>query len=647
MIKKTCLLLFFTSFQILLSQEIEFGKISKEELLEESYPQDKSANAVVLYKHQNTYLSSSVSSIELITEIHERIKIYNKEGFNYATHEVNLFKSGSSNESVRKIKAFTYNIEDGKVVKAALDKDQVFENEVSYNYNQTKFTMPNVKEGSVIEYKYTIRSPFYFSIDEFRFQYDIPIKKLDAELRTPKGYRFNRTNKGYLSFFPKVTTKKDNRLGMDVVLTKYFLNNIPALKEESYVDNIENYRAGVMFELVSIELPGTYPRSYARSWSDVAKTIGNSDDYKHKLDKTNSFKKELENLISETLGDVEKMKLIFKYVKENIKWNGIDGKSFYYGIKKALKEKKGNVADINLTLVAMLRDAGIKANPVIISTKENVTPIFPTVDRLNYVLAYAEISGKKYFMDASDEFSDINLLPIKDYNWKGIYIDNNNLIWKRIDIKEPAQAVSQYSISATLNEEGEINGTMKSRHSNHSAFEFREAFKNEDEEGFVVNLEEKYDNIEISNYEVKNTDKYDGFVSESFDYYQETGADIINDKIYIQPFSFFRIKENPFKLDERNFPVDFGYPFKKKYMFNISLPEGYILESKPEAIVLKIPNDLGEFKYIPRVNANAIQLVVTFEIKSAKIMTDNYLFLKQFFNQMIIKGKEQIVLTKI
>ncbi|MCL6295563.1 DUF3857 domain-containing protein [Jejuia spongiicola] len=647
MIKKTCLLLFVTSFQILLSQEIEFGKISKEELLEESYPQDKSANAVVLYKHQNTYLSSSVSSIELITEIHERIKIYNKEGFNYATHEVNLFKSGSSNESVRKIKAFTYNIEDGKVVKAALDKDQVFENEVSYNYNQTKFTMPNVKEGSVIEYKYTIRSPFYFSIDEFRFQYDIPIKKLDAELRTPKGYRFNRTNKGYLSFFPKVTTKKDNRLGMDVVLTKYFLNNIPALKEESYVDNIENYRAGVMFELVSIELPGTYPRSYARSWSDVAKTIGNSDDYKHKLDKTNSFKKELENLISETLGDVEKMKLIFKYVKENIKWNGIDGKSFYYGIKKALKEKKGNVADINLTLVAMLRDAGIKANPVIISTKENVTPIFPTVDRLNYVLAYAEISGKKYFMDASDEFSDINLLPIKDYNWKGIYIDNNNLIWKRIDIKEPAQAVSQYSIIATLNEEGEINGTMKSRHSNHSAFEFREAFKNVDEEGFVVNLEEKYDNIEISNYEVKNTDKYDGFVSESFDYYQETGADIINDKIYIQPFSFFRIKENPFKLDERNFPVDFGYPFKKKYMFNISLPEGYILESKPEAIVLKVPNDLGEFKYIPRVNANAIQLVVTFEIKSAKIMTDNYLFLKQFFNQMIIKGKEQIVLTKI
>lgn len=647
MIKKICLLLFFTSFQILLSQEIEFGKISKEELLEESYPQDKSANAVVLYKHQNTYLSSSISSIELITEIHERIKIYNKEGFDYATHEINLFKSGSSNESVRKIKAFTYNVEDGKVVKAALDKNQVFENEVSYNYNQTKFTMPNVKEGSVIEYKYTIRSPFYFSIDEFRFQYDIPIKKLDAELRTPKGYRFNRTNKGYLSFFPKVTTKMDNRLGMDVVLTKYFLNNIPALKEESYVDNIENYRAGVMFELVSIELPGTYPRSYARSWSDVAKTIGNSDDYKHKLDKTNSFKKELENLISETLSDVEKMKLIFKYVKENIKWNGIDGKSFYYGIKKALKEKKGNVADINLTLVAMLRDVGIKANPVIISTKENVTPIFPTVDRLNYVLAYAEISGKKYFMDASDEFSDINLLPIKDYNWKGIYIDNNNLIWKRIDIKEPAQAVSQYSISATLNEEGEINGTMKSRHSNHSAFEFREAFKNEDEEGFVVNLEEKYDNIEISNYEVKNTDKYDGFVSESFDYYQETGADIINDKIYIQPFSFFRIKENPFKLDERNFPVDFGYPFKKKYMFNISLPEGYILESKPEAIVLKIPNDLGEFKYIPRVNANAIQLVVTFEIKSAKIMTDNYLFLKQFFNQMIIKGKEQIVLTKI
>ena len=646
MIKKINLMVFIISIQFNFSQEIDFGKVSKEELFEESYSLDQSANAVVLYRHQNTYLLSTNVNTELLTEIHERVKIYNKEGFDYATHEIDLFKSGSARETVTKIKAFTYNIENGKIVETTLDKDQIFKNEVRYNYDQTKFTMPNVKEGSVIEYKYTIRSPFYFDIDEVRLQYDVPIKKMEVEIRTPEGYRFNKTSKGYLSFYPKVETKRDNRIGMNVVSTKYFLNNVPALKDESYVDNIDNYRAGVIFELVSVELPGYY-KSYSRSWGDVAQYIGNTDDYKNKLDKTNSFKDELEELLSGKTDQIEKMGLIFKYVKDNIKWNGIDGKGFYYGIKKALKEKKGNTGDINLTLVAMLRDAGIKANPVVISTKDNIIPFFPTVDRLNYVIAYAEIEDKKYFMDATDEFSDINLLPVKDYNWKGIYIDNDNLVWKQIEIQTPEAAISQYSITASLNEEGEVNGHLMSRHTNHSAYKFREAYKKADEENFIINLEEKYDNIEISNYEVKNTETYDDYVSESFDYYQETGADIIDDKIYIYPMSFLRIKENPFKLEERKFPIDFGYPFSQKAVVTIEIPNNYQLESQPEPVIMKIPDDLGLFKFMPKVVGNKILLMVDFEISNAQIYPDHYLFLKEFFNQMIIKENEQIVLKKV
>ncbi|MCH7524761.1 MAG: transglutaminase, partial [Bacteroidetes bacterium] len=146
-------------------------------------------------------------------------------------------------------------------------------------------------------------------------------------------------------------------------------------------------------------------------------------------------------------------------------WNGIDGKYFYYGIKKMLKEKKGSTADINLTLVAMLRYAGIKANPVVISTKDNLIPFFPNVDRLNYVLAYAVIDDKKYFLDATVEFSDLNLLPIKDYNWMGLYIDNKNKIWKQIEIDKPKQAIGQFSLNAKLNEDGSLEGKLNSRYS--------------------------------------------------------------------------------------------------------------------------------------------------------------------------------------
>ena len=151
----------------------------------------------------------------------------------------------TSEEKVSKVKAATYNLEGGKVVTSELNKSDIFKTDMSYNFNQVSFTLPNVKEGSVIEFSYKISSPFIWNIDEFRFQYTIPIMKMNAELRTPKGYRFKQTFKGYQNVYPNTYTKLDNRIGMEVVVNEYKAENMPALEEEQYVDNLENYCSGV------------------------------------------------------------------------------------------------------------------------------------------------------------------------------------------------------------------------------------------------------------------------------------------------------------------------------------------------------------------------------------------------------------------
>lgn len=641
------LLLFTLSFSALtFAQDYKFGKVSMAELEEKTYPLDSSANAAVLYQYRNTYFSSNTVDLILTTEIHKRIKIYNKDGFDNATEFIDLFESNSTEESIGRIKAYTYNLEGNKIVKTELDKNQIYKDKASYNYKQIKFTMPNLKAGSVIEFKYTITSPFIWNIDEFVFQRDIPIKNIKASITTPEGFNFKSTQKGYISFYPRKSSGFDSGYNMNMSVETYVLSNVPALKEERFVDNINNYRAGVMFELVSIKIPGGVNRDYAQSWADVAKTIGSSEDYKNKLDKTKSFDDLLSNVISKTNTKEVNMKLIFKYVKDNIKWNGIDGKSFYNGIRRSLKEKKGNTGDINLTLVAMLRYAGINANPVVISTKDNVIPYFPTVDRLNYVIAYAKINEKEYFLDGTEEFSDINVLPIRDYNWKGILIDNPKSIWKKIDISEPELTINSYKVEGALSEDGSVKGQFNSKYTKHKAFEFRKKYKKEDLDNFINLRENTLKNIEISNYNVENIESYEGDVNESFDYYQENGADLVGDKIYVQPFSMLKIEENPFKLEERLYPVDFGYPFMNRYMVSIAIPEGYVVESNIKPIVVKIPKNLGEFKYFPSLVGNKLNVMVSLQINNAIISVDNYAFLKEFYNQMIIKENEQIVLTK-
>lgn len=648
MIKKISLIILLISVSFLSAQEVKFGKVTKEELSEKVCPLDSSANAMVIYKYRNTYFNVAYNGGELITEIHQKIKIYNKEGFDNATKQIRIYESKGTRESLSKLKAVTYNLEGGKIVETKLEKDQIFENEQRLNITEVKFTMPKVKEGSVIEFKYRITSPFFWNIDEFRFQSHIPIKRIEARIKTPESFVFKPTHKGYISFAPKRESYSDSSIGGKYMVTEsYDLHDIPALKEELYVDNIDNYTAGVTYELVSVETRLGVHEDFAKTWTDVAESIGNSDDYKKQLDKTKSFDDILDPILNDVSDKEEKMKLIFKYVKDNIKWNGNDGKYFQNGIKKSLKEKKGNAGDVNLTLVAMLRYANIDANPLVISTKDNSIPFFPTLDKLNYVLAYVVINDKPYFLDATQEFSDINLLPIRDYNWDGILIDNHKKVWRKIDIDKPKQAITQYQIDAKLAEDGVAEGDFKSRLSGHQAYLFREGIKDQDMDAFITSREDDFNDIEISDYEAENTETYEGNVNESFTFYQENGAEVLSDKIYFQPLMFMRMTENPFKLDKRAYPIDFGFPFKDMYIVNVDIPEGYELESQLEPFMIRSPDGNIEFKYTVSVMNNKLRLSAVFDIKEAKHAAESYLILKEIFNQAISKQAEQIVLKKI
>lgn len=642
--REILLIVLAISMQSIFSQEqIEFGKVTKEELTEVEYEKDKSANAIILYKKRYTYFSFFSSSVVLTTKIHKRIKIYDKEGFDFATEVINLYKTENDDEDVKNIKAITYNLENDKIVETELDKEQIFETEARYNYNQVKFTMPNVQEGSVLDISYEIKSPFIWNIDEFRFQYAIPVKKLEAKIKIPKMLKFKQTHKGFIPFYPKIYPVRSQTKDM---MNEYVLNDIPALKEEDYTDNINNYRAGVLFELLSVELTNQI-KTYSKTWKNVAETIGNTYDYKKGMDKTNFFDDQLDALLADKMNKVEKMKAILKYVKDNVTWNGMDGKYCYNGLKKTMVEKKGNVADINLLLVTMLRYAKIESNPLILSTKDNLIPLFPTVDRLNHVIAYAIIDEKQYFLDATEEFSDINVLPIKDYNWKGILINNRDMVWEQIDIVSPEKSNKMFSVNMALKEDGSVEGKYNSRFDKHSAFGFRKEFKSQDLETYLNSKENRFSGIEINDYVVKNEKVYEGPVSESFSFYHDYGGDVIDEKLYIKPMSFLRMEENPFKLENREFPIDFGYPFKDIYMINITIPDGYTIESKPESSVVKLPDNLGVFRYSLSVKDKTVNVIANFEINQSFIPATSYPFLKEFFKQVISKESEQLVLSKI
>ncbi|GLB51130.1 hypothetical protein NBRC110019_01690 [Neptunitalea chrysea] len=627
------------------AQKYKFGHVSKEELQEVSYPTDADAEAAILYNYRDSYIFTTTSTIELTTEVYKKIKIYNKEGFDWATQTVYLYKSGSSKEQISKIKAVTYNLDGTKINETKLDKDQIFKKEFSYRLDEVTFTLPNVKEGSVIEIEYKITSPFYRSFDDLNFQYEIPVKKFYAEIRTPKVYTYTRTLRG--NTFVNLTTerKMDHRTGVNVDVYRYSQENIPALKDEPFVDNLDNYRGSIMFELSQVELDTRYVR-YSQSWGDVAKEIGNDDDYAEDLDKARFVDDITDPLISGVSDPLQKMKNIFNYVKANYTWNGFEGKYFYNGLKKTIKEKKGNAADINLLLVAMLRYADIDANPVVICTKDEVRPLFPTLKGLNYVIAYAVINDQEYVMDATREFSEINVLPLDDYYYDGMYINNNSMRWNKISLRSPDPSLTAVNLMATLADDGSIEGKVRYAYDQHSAMIFRTNFKGSNLDDYTRDRENELSGIEISDFKVTNEKSSDKKALESFSFFSEDLVEDIGGKLYFNPLLFLTTGSSPFVSDTREYPMDFKYPFERKYNFSLNIPDGYKVEYIPQSNKMPLPDGLGEVYYLFKTNAMGIQIVYDFKLNMRLINPSYYKDIKDFFSKMVEIESEKIILSK-
>ena len=150
----------------------------------------------------------------------------------------------------------------------------------------------------------------------------------------------------------------------------------------------------------------------------------------------------------------------------------------------------------------------------------------------------------------------------------------------------------------------------------------------------------------LENIELQNVNDPEKPLNLSFDFEKENVLDILDNNIYLYPMMFLGTYENPFKLEDRFYPIDFAFPHSLRSIVNIEIPEGYRVSSIPEALKISLPDGLGSFSY-KVVHANGkLNIMCNFSIKKAIVSARYYSALKEFFNQRVKKESEQVVLTK-
>lgn len=670
--KSLIAILFLVSFSKTKAQDFEMGKVSLAELQEKAHPIDTSAVAAILFKTGKvTFEYKQKEGFIKTTEVKTRIKIYKKEGYDWANQTVRYYIGGTTKQAVSFSDAVTYNEIGGKIEKTKLNEESVFDENINKYFAQKKITMPNVKVGSILEFQYKIKSKSVGAMNDWNFQSSIPVNYSEYVTFIPEYYIYSTNQKGFI--YPKVIVDKkqktvkflntarkedgfitnnnntsfyESSLQYEETKTSYKAENLPAMKEEAYVNNIDNYRSALVQELTMTQYPDEPLKAYSTDWEAVVKTIYDFDEFGAELNKTGYFEDDIDALINGLNAPQEKIAIIFNFVKKSIKWNR--DYNFYCdkGVKNAYKDKTGNVAEINLMLTAMLRYAGINVNPVLLSTRENGVALYPNLNAFDYVIAAVEIPEGIVLLDATELYSLPNVLPLRDLNWFGRLIRKDGTS-TQVSLTPQTQSKEVTNMNLILGKDGVIDGKIRIQLSAHNALAFRQKNLLTTTDTYLEGLENQNNNIEISDYVRENDLDLSKPIIEGYAFKDSKSIEIINDKIYVSPLLFLTTKENPFKQEIREYPVDFSYPFQNKYNVTIIIPEGFVVETLPAPINIATGENMGTFKYVTGTTGNKVQISITLDINTAIVSADYYDVLKAFYQQMIDKQNEKIVLKKI
>lgn len=648
---KNILIVFFLFALKSFSQEkynSENFRVTLGDIQTNSFVKDSTANAFVIYEKGDSHVSDE--EYNLITKKKHKIKILNKEGFQYASVSIPLYNNKQRFEKVENIIATTYNLIDGQVIKTNLLEKDIFKEKYNENHTIVKFTMPNIKEGSVITYSYKLISPFMGKYHGWEFQSDIP--KMYSEYRTsiPGNWEYHIKLVGGKKLTTNTTNIKKSCLKgrngayANCLNSTYAMKDIPAFIEEDYITSKSNYLSRIEYELKTLTFWDGRKTNYTKTWKDVDKEIRTDKEIGKQLKKSIEYETLLSSEIINEEDLINKAKSIYRYVQDEYTWNGNYRIFKDVSIKKLLKEKSGNVSSINILLHNLLKALGIQVKPILLSTRKNgfITKIYPVISDFNYLIVQATINGKDYLLDATDNYLNFGDIPFRCLNQYGRLLDfKQGSKW--IEIKPQSLSSAQYKAELSINHEDIITGKIDSKITGYHALNSKKAYYSNPDK-YLDNLENNFDDIEIQNHNITTKAKTNNDFKESYNI--TYNAEITGENIYINPFFIKFFKENPFKLQERTYPIDFGYKDTFFYALKLNIDDSFSILETPKNLNLSLPNNAGQVLFSSSVMNNAINIAFRINFKKAIYEPEYYPYLKEFMNKVVDLQTNSLILLK-
>lgn len=641
---------------------VKFGKISPEEFDLSKYQFDTSASAVVISDiGTSKFEANNKGWFTLVYKNQKRIKILNRNGFEAANIEIPLYSDGEDEEKLVELKAYTYNLENGTVVKTELASSAVFKDKLSKNSVIKKFTFPAVKEGSVIEYSYTVNSDFFFNLQPWAFQGSYPRIWSEYQLSLPEFFVYVTLSQGYIPYHLKKQdlrfdqfniilpggTGRDEHLTLKGNVTDYrwVMKDVPSLKEEGFTSSLGNHIAKLEFQLSQYRFPDVPVREIMGTWTSVSEKMLQREDFGSAINKSNNWlDDEIKSIVAGAVTPLDKAKRIYIYVRDN--FTCTDHSDIYLNnpLKTTFKNKNGSVADINMLLIAMLRHEKINAEPVLLSTRAHgfANDIYPMMNRFNYVIANANIDNTNVLLDASHSLLGFGKLPANCYNGYARIIGKDPLL---IDLQaDSLLEKKQTTVFIFSPANNKLEGFSKTVPGYYESLSIREKIKDKGEVEFFKKMKADYNTgLEFLQPGFDSLKMPELPLAVHFDFKM---TDLDDDVVYFNPMMAEGFKNNFFKASERKYPVEMPYTFDEIYILTMEVPKNYYVDEIPKSIKANYNDGEGFFEYLVSKSDDQVLLRSRVVMRKANFAPEDYNSLRDFFALIVKKHGEQIVLKK-
>jgi transglutaminase-like putative cysteine protease len=617
---------------------IRWGEVPPDHLAMTEFPGDPDAQAVILADYGKVEVTTDA---DVSFERHRRIKLLSPGGYSLATVSL-VYDPRNRVQAVAEIRGQTHIRQpDGSVRRVALERNSIFTENLQDGRRRVTFTLPALEPGAVFEYSYRFSSTDPIFLPDWYFQDSEPVLWSEFRVEHPGtiGYAFvTRSTRP----FALRTDETARRPGLELRLRRWVAENVPALREEPFMTTSEDYLQMVKGQLVEFATPGRVVR-VLKTWEELASVLAEHASFGRLLNAPRAVRRQAEEVAGQLTEPEEKARAVYDYVRTRVVWDGRLEILADNTPARVLEVRRGNAAEINLLLVAMLRQVGLDAEGALVSTRDHGSVIeqFPIITQFNLAVAAVRLGDSWVLLDATDPNRPFGLLPSAALNGRA-WVAARRPQWVNIT---PAMSTHNLHLDGEVTADGALVGTLRSERAGYSGVDARYELVEYGVEGYVgLHLLGGAAGLDVSDVAIEHADyPSQPLVTTAnvrLDGYLQSIGDL--EMIHVKPL--MREGESPFTRTTRTFPVDFAYPRVEEFSAEIRLPAGAVVAELPPYAFFVVPNRGGVYERKLEVRDGVMYVTVKRAVLRARFEPTEYGAVRDFFDRVAAAERDVIVL---